>query len=231
MIGKGKYYLQQEWSNAVTGCVLNFGAVNPTAAFTSSPATPQALDPVSFDGTGSHANNGGGYIIDYSWDFGDSNTGSGATPSHTYAVAGSYNVKLTVTDDAGLTDSVTHTVTVVHRATTLTYTGGTSRDYHDTVTVSSHLMDTTTSAPIASKPIVHDWRAIPHGSTNGSGDASCPITLGQIPGPLHLVSASFAGDPVYAASSDSKTFTITKEETTLIYTGPTVILVEAGSRR
>jgi hypothetical protein len=228
LINHNPYEIQREWSNAVTGCVLNFGAVNPTAAFTWLPATPQALDPVSFDGTGSHSNNGGGYIINYSWDFGDSSTGSGATPSHPYAVAGSYNVKLTVTDDAGLTDSVTHTVTVVHRPTTLTYTGGTSRDYHDTVTVSGHLMDTTTSAPLASKPITFTIGAQScMASTNGSGDASCSITLSQIPGP-YTVSASFAGDTVYAASSDSKAFIITKEETTLIYTGPTVILSGSG---
>jgi hypothetical protein len=228
LINHNPYEIQREWSNAVTGCVLNFGAVNPTAAFTWTPATPKALDPVSFDGTGSHSNNTGGYIIDYSWDFGDSGTESGATPSHNYAVAGSYNVKLTVKDDAGLTDSVTHTVTVVHRPTTLTYTGSTSRDYHDIATVSGHLTDTGTTSPLSSKSItftIGTQSCV--ASTNGSGDASCTITLSQIPGP-NSVSASFTGDTVYAGSSDSKPFTITKEETTLVYTGPTVILSGSG---
>ena len=37
----------------------------------------------------------------YDWDFGDNTTGTGATPSHAYAVEGAYIVTLTVTDDAG----------------------------------------------------------------------------------------------------------------------------------
>ncbi|MFK8115601.1 MAG: PKD domain-containing protein, partial [Rubripirellula sp.] len=39
--------------------------------------------------------------ITYAWDFGDGNTGSGATPSHTYAEEGTYNVSVTASDDDG----------------------------------------------------------------------------------------------------------------------------------
>lgn len=78
----------------------------PTAAFTSS-ATFLA---VSFDGSGSTDSDG--TVDDYAWDFGDGESGSGATPGHTYAAAGAYTVKLTVTDDDGAKDSVTKTVTV-----------------------------------------------------------------------------------------------------------------------
>ena len=48
----------------------------------------------------------------WAWDFGDSSTGSGSKPNHPYAAAGTYPVKLTVTDDHGATDVVTHDVTV-----------------------------------------------------------------------------------------------------------------------
>jgi len=36
----------------------------------------------------------------YSWDFGDGNTGNGINPTHTYASNGTYNVCVTVTDNA-----------------------------------------------------------------------------------------------------------------------------------
>ncbi len=48
--------------------------------------------------------------LSYAWTFGDGGTASGAQPSHTFAATGAYDVKLTVTDAGGLTDSVTHQV-------------------------------------------------------------------------------------------------------------------------
>ncbi len=77
----------------------------PTASFTS-----QASDlVVSFDGSGSSAPAG---VKSYAWDFGDGTTGTGAKPSHTYAAAGTYTAKLTVTDNAGATGATTAQVTV-----------------------------------------------------------------------------------------------------------------------
>lgn len=64
----------------------------------------------AFDGTGSSDPDGS--IISYSWDFGDGSTGTGDVPTHAYTAPGTYNVTLTVTDDAGATDSAMTTVTV-----------------------------------------------------------------------------------------------------------------------
>ncbi len=76
--------------------------IDPTAAFTSN-CTDLSC---SFDGTGSSDSDGS--VASYSWSFG----GSGSTASNTYGSAGTYNVTLTVTDNDGATDSVTHSVTV-----------------------------------------------------------------------------------------------------------------------
>ena len=78
--------------------------VAPTAAFT---PTMNNLNG-SFDGSAS--NDPDGTITSWDWEFGDGNTDSGEIVTHTYGSAGSYNVKLTVTDNQGLSNSVTHTV-------------------------------------------------------------------------------------------------------------------------
>jgi PKD repeat protein len=76
----------------------------PTASFTSNCTNLSC----AFNGTGS--TDPGGSISSYAWNFGDGTTGTGATPTHPYATAGTYNVTLTVTDNGGLTDSDTGSV-------------------------------------------------------------------------------------------------------------------------
>jgi PKD repeat protein len=51
-------------------------------------------------------------IDSWQWSFGDGTTSAAENPTHVYAQAGSYTVKLTVTDANGKTDSETQTVTV-----------------------------------------------------------------------------------------------------------------------
>ncbi len=65
---------------------------------------------IAFSSTGSSDPDGS--ITDYAWDFGDGNSSSQASPSHTYAAAGSYTVTLSVTDDQGASDSQATTATV-----------------------------------------------------------------------------------------------------------------------
>ncbi|ARC57720.1 Protease 1 [Frondihabitans sp. 762G35] len=78
----------------------------PTSTFT---ATPTNLA-VAFDGSASSDSDG--TVASYAWDFGDGTTDTGVKPSHTYAAAGTYTVKLTVTDNQGATGSSTQQVTV-----------------------------------------------------------------------------------------------------------------------
>jgi PKD repeat protein len=54
-----------------------------------------------------------GTAVAWQWDFGDGATGQGLTADHTYAAAGTYTLKLQVTDDEGLSATATAPVTIV----------------------------------------------------------------------------------------------------------------------
>lgn len=62
---------------------------------------------VNFDASGSNDAEDANTALSFAWDFGDSNTGAGENPNHSYAAAGTYTVTLTVTDSGGLSDSAT----------------------------------------------------------------------------------------------------------------------------
>ena len=90
----------------------------PTASFTSSCVELEC----SLDGSGSFDPDGS--LTDHVWDLGDGTTARGASLSHTYASAGSWTVRLTVTDDAGATSTTTRTVTTsAPAAGALTFVG------------------------------------------------------------------------------------------------------------
>ncbi len=78
----------------------------PTAAFT----TVVTGLSVAFDGTTSK--DAEGPIASSSWNFGDGSTGTGATVTHVYGAAGTYQATLTVRDGAGQTTSTTQAITV-----------------------------------------------------------------------------------------------------------------------
>ena len=96
---------------SVVSNTLTISADTPTAAFTSAQAVPLTAHTMLFDGTSSSAVPGR-TITSYQWSFGDGTTGTGATPTHTYAASGTYSVSLTVTDSTGKTGRTSAQVTV-----------------------------------------------------------------------------------------------------------------------
>ncbi|SDP39322.1 PKD domain-containing protein [Desulforhopalus singaporensis] len=85
--------------------IIGSASIAPTADFTFSASgltvafTDQSSD---VDGT----------IISWDWDFGDGNTSTIQSLTHTYLVAGTYTVSLAVTDDDGATDVSVREVTI-----------------------------------------------------------------------------------------------------------------------
>lgn len=126
---------------------------------------------------------------------------------------------------AGLTNvrSSFQSFVVGSTPTTLVYNGDSTGDFHDPVTLSAVLTLSGTSAPVSGQTITFSigTQSCP-GVTTAAGFASCPLTLNQASGP-YTVTANFAGAGNFQASSASASFTITREETTLSYTGDTVI--------
>jgi hypothetical protein len=76
--------------------------------------------------------------------------------------------------------------------TALTYTGDTTGDFHDDVTLSARLVLSGTAAPVAGQTITLSVGSQScTGITNSSGTAACTLTLNQ-PSGSYTVSASFA---------------------------------------
>jgi PKD repeat protein len=84
----------------------------------------------TMSGAGSSDPDGG--VVSWAWDFGDGGTASGATVSHTFAAAGTYQVKLTVTDTGGATNAVTKPVTVSVPSTPVSFVGKSSANANAT---------------------------------------------------------------------------------------------------
>jgi len=76
----------------------------PRPSFVFSPSAPRVASAVQFDASASTDDQG---IVQYRWDFGDGQAGTGAVVDHVYAVAGTYNVRLTAWDADGSGDSST----------------------------------------------------------------------------------------------------------------------------
>jgi subtilisin len=175
----------------------------PTAAFTFS-CTDLAC---SFDGTNSFDNDGN--ITSYAWSFGDGASASGSTTSHTYAVDGSYTATLTVTDDAGATDSISQTVSVTASsggtASTISVSdldgvaNSSGRDWSATVTVK---VSDNTGAAVSGASVSGDF-------SNGAGSGSCVTGTDG--------TCTIPSDRIRKGGNNSMTFTVMSVSGNLTY--------------
>ncbi|MFB6303610.1 MAG: PKD domain-containing protein [Haloferacaceae archaeon] len=98
--------------SATTGSL--FVDLQPPTANAGADRTVAVGTTANFDAADSTDNS---RLTAYSWTFGDGATATGVTASHTYDEPGTYEVSLTVTDAAGLSDTDTVVVTVTEDVT------------------------------------------------------------------------------------------------------------------
>lgn len=87
----------------------------PKAICTADSTAGYAALVVQFDATASVDPDG--TIVSYDWDFGDGNSASGQTPTHTYVQPGNYQAQLIVTDDQGAQDTAVESIVVMQTVT------------------------------------------------------------------------------------------------------------------
>lgn len=119
-----------------------------------------------------------------------------------------------------LGSSASATFTVNRAPTQVVYTGVTNARYPDAFTASARLTDTDQNTPVGGRTVTFTLSGggTCSGTTDGNGDASCPITLTQAAA-IYPISASFGGDGFYQPSSGSAPFTDILGNTQIVYTG------------
>lgn len=88
--------------------VVNPPNVLPTAVIIAAPLSGST--PLTVNVNGASSTDSDGSIVSYDWTFGNGQTATGPTASVTYTISGSYQIRLTVTDNRGGTRSTTTTV-------------------------------------------------------------------------------------------------------------------------
>jgi hypothetical protein len=146
------------------------------------PSNAAEGDTVAFSAAASIDPNGS--VVSYEWSFGDGTTGAGVNASHTYTQDGIYSVSVSITDNDGLTDTVTTTITVANVAPSVGEFPDATLHTGDVYTVSGSFTD----------PGAETWTA-----TVNWGDGSAPSTA-------TLSSRNFSLAHTYTSAG---TFTVT----------------------
>ena len=120
-IGETPYLIDTDSKDnyPLVNLVRQLPEVYPSAIFTYSPSDPTLEDIIDFIDTSTDPD---GIITSWEWDFGDGMISSDQNPSHQYINKGVYTVRLTVTDNDGLTNTVEQTITLRNFPPTASFT-------------------------------------------------------------------------------------------------------------
>ena len=142
-----------------------------------------------------------------------------------------FTVKVTATDDCSNTATCNAQVTVKKRSTKLVYSGATTGQYSDPVSLTATLYDITGGEPgvplpnrtvkftIGTQTAYDTYGGFGGGTDAPTGTASASITLTQSPTPAYNVVSCFEGDDTYCKSVTTVGFDILCEDARAYYTG------------
>jgi PKD repeat protein len=116
----GDIYAQNIQEDGTLGVVVN---QPPIADFSWTPAYPTTQTVIQFNDL---SHDPIGFVVNWSWSFGDGATSFMQNPVHQYTTAGTYTVQLTVTDNDGASNSTSKQVLVNSPPGAPTITGETS---------------------------------------------------------------------------------------------------------
>ena len=157
----------------------------PVASFTVSPQVAIAGQAIHFDASDSFSSLGP--IVHYAWDFGDGFTGEGMSTAYSYALPGTYEVTLSVTDSEGMVSQTAASVVV----------GGVNQPA---------LIQSLPTLPPAQPPVFGEPQPQPgYELTEGGGSLSYGIRLATAPA-AH-VTVSIGTGARLTATPDTLTFT------------------------
>jgi PKD repeat protein len=112
----GDIYAQNIQLDGTLGVVAN---EPPVADFTWTPVSPPAQSSVQFT---DHSYDPVGYLVNWTWDFGDETSSFAQHPTHQYNAPGTYTISLKVRDDDGADNSVSKDIVVTGSSSNLTIT-------------------------------------------------------------------------------------------------------------
>jgi RHS repeat-associated protein len=161
------------------------------------PYTGNVGQAIGFSGLQSTAP-AGQTITSYAWNFGDNSAGTSATPSHTYASVGTFQVSLTVTDTSGGTNTASTTATVAAAPTA--NTGG---PYTGTVNQPVTLNGTGSAAPAGQTITSYAWNF----GDNSTGTGATPAHTYSSAGTFQI--SLVATDSTGGTNTATTTATIT----------------------
>lgn len=120
------------------------------ASFDLTPKNPDVGDEIEFDASSSFI--GRGEIVAFTWKFGDGETAAGPQPSHAYASAGTYSVRLRIVDSHGRIEETTLDLTVGEQASPTAETSESTDGEPATAVTRNTVTSTPSESPATRSP-------------------------------------------------------------------------------